>query len=123
MVQSLRFVRSVRRPVESGIEKRGSRHISQEVCPWNSFAEPTSEEAFLAREGLDGLRLIEWMTMTQEEFSARFRGSPIKRADAGSVSDQIRLKSWRIDGERIPHGRAAESAEKLLFSADSAALP
>jgi epoxyqueuosine reductase len=54
--------------------------ICQEVCPWNSFATPSSEEAFLAREGLDGPSLIEWMTMTQGEFSARFKGSPIKRA-------------------------------------------
>ncbi|HEX2209711.1 MAG TPA: tRNA epoxyqueuosine(34) reductase QueG [Longimicrobium sp.] len=54
--------------------------ICQEVCPWNSFATPAAEEAFLAREGLDGPSLIEWMTMTQEEFSARFKGSPIKRA-------------------------------------------
>lgn len=54
--------------------------ICQEVCPWNSFATPSSEKAFLAREGLDGPSLIEWMTMTQEEFSARFKGSPIKRA-------------------------------------------
>ncbi|WP_420128214.1 tRNA epoxyqueuosine(34) reductase QueG [Longimicrobium sp.] len=54
--------------------------ICQEVCPWNRFATPSSEEAFLAREGLDGPSLIEWMTMTQEEFSARFKGSPIKRA-------------------------------------------
>jgi epoxyqueuosine reductase len=54
--------------------------ICAEVCPWNSFATPSSEEAFLAREGLDGPSLIEWMTMTQEEFSARFKGSPIKRA-------------------------------------------
>jgi epoxyqueuosine reductase len=53
--------------------------ICQEVCPWNSFAQPTNEEAFLAREGLDGASLTEWMTMTQEEFSARFKGSPIKR--------------------------------------------
>jgi epoxyqueuosine reductase len=49
------------------------------VCPWNSFAEPASETAFLAREGLDGASLIEWMTMTQEEFSRRFKDSPIKR--------------------------------------------
>jgi epoxyqueuosine reductase len=35
---------------------------------------------FLAREGLDGPSLIEWMEMTQEELSARFKGSPIKRA-------------------------------------------
>ncbi|HYW11779.1 MAG TPA: tRNA epoxyqueuosine(34) reductase QueG [Longimicrobium sp.] len=54
--------------------------ICQEVCPWNRFASPSSEEAFLAREGLDGPSLIEWMTMTQEQFSARFKGSPIKRA-------------------------------------------
>jgi epoxyqueuosine reductase len=54
--------------------------ICQEVCPWNSFASGTGEEAFRAREGLDGPSLIEWMTMSQEEFSARFRGSPVKRA-------------------------------------------
>jgi hypothetical protein len=72
--------RSVRRPIARGIEKRESRHISQEVCPWNSFATPSAEEAFLACGGLDGPSLIEWMTMTQEEFSARFKGSPIKRA-------------------------------------------
>ena len=54
--------------------------ICQEVCPWNRFATETGEAAFLAREGLDGPSLIEWMTMTQEEFSARFKGSPIKRA-------------------------------------------
>ncbi|HWK88613.1 MAG TPA: tRNA epoxyqueuosine(34) reductase QueG [Longimicrobium sp.] len=54
--------------------------ICQEVCPWNSFATPSFEEALLAREGLDGPRLVEWMTMTQEEFSTRFKGSPIKRA-------------------------------------------
>ncbi len=51
-----------------------------EDCPRNRFATLSAEEAFLAREGLDGPRLIEWMTMTQEEFSTRFTGSPIKRA-------------------------------------------
>jgi epoxyqueuosine reductase len=54
--------------------------ICQEVCPWNSFATPADEPALLAREGLDGPRLIEWMGMTQEDFSRRFKGSPIKRA-------------------------------------------
>jgi epoxyqueuosine reductase len=51
------------------------------VCPWNaSFAEPSSEEAYLAREGLDNPALIEWMWMTDEAFRERFRKSPIKRA-------------------------------------------
>ncbi len=47
-----------------GMAKRGGGQSSQEVCPWNSFAEPTPEEAFLAREGLDGPSLIEWMGMS-----------------------------------------------------------
>ncbi len=53
--------------------------ICQEVCPWNSFAEPTGEVAFLPRAGVDGASLVELMGMTQEEFSRRFKGSPVKR--------------------------------------------
>jgi epoxyqueuosine reductase len=53
--------------------------ICNEVCPWNRFTAPTDEPAFLAREGLDGPSLVEWMGMTQEEFSRRFKNSPIKR--------------------------------------------
>jgi epoxyqueuosine reductase len=54
--------------------------ICQEVCPWNRFSAATGEQAFLPREGMDGPSLVEWMTMSQEEFSRRFKGSPIKRA-------------------------------------------
>jgi epoxyqueuosine reductase len=57
-------------------------HHRQEVAlsPVGRVRLRARAEAFLAREGLDGPLLIEWMTMTQEEFSARFKGSPIKRA-------------------------------------------
>jgi epoxyqueuosine reductase len=48
--------------------------VSQEICPWNSFASDTPEPAFL-RLGVDGTSLIELMGMTQEEFSRRFKGS------------------------------------------------
>jgi epoxyqueuosine reductase len=34
---------------------------------------------FIPREGMDGPSLIEWMGMTQEEFSRRFKGSAVKR--------------------------------------------
>jgi epoxyqueuosine reductase len=53
--------------------------ICQEVCPWNSFAEPAADPAFVPREGMDGPSLIEWMGMSQEEFSRRFKGSAVKR--------------------------------------------
>jgi epoxyqueuosine reductase len=40
----------------------------------------TSEEAFWPRQGVHGAKLVELMSLSQEEFSARFRRSPVKRA-------------------------------------------
>ena len=117
----LGFARTVRRPVESGIEKRESRDISQEVCPWNSFATPSSEEAFLAREGLDGPSLIEWMTMTQEEFSARFKGSPIKRAKRRGLlrNVAVALGNWGAP-EAVPALAVALNDEEPLVRGHAA---
>ena len=76
---------SVPAPVPSGISKRVYRHISQDVCPWNvSFASELTEPAFGARAGLDSrdARALarEFLSMSQAEFSARFKGSAMKRA-------------------------------------------
>lgn len=59
--------------------------ICQEVCPWNeSFAQELREPAFRPRAaiaGRDAGKLArEILAMTQEEFSAAFRKSPMKRA-------------------------------------------
>jgi epoxyqueuosine reductase len=56
--------------------------ICQEVCPHNApkFVQITDEEAFWPRQGVHGAGLIELMGMDQEEFSRRFRRSPVKRA-------------------------------------------
>ena len=54
--------------------------ICQEVCPWNSKAVSTTEPAFQPREGNLAPRLLSLVGMTQQEFSRRFKGSPIKRA-------------------------------------------
>jgi epoxyqueuosine reductase len=91
------------------------------VCPWNSFAEPTSEEAFLAREGLDGPRLIEWMTMTQEEFSARFKGSPIKRAKRRGLlrNVAVALGNWGSP-EAVPALAVALNDEEPLVRGHAA---
>jgi epoxyqueuosine reductase len=115
------FPRTVLLPVESGIEKRGSRHICQEVCPWNSFATPSTEEAFLAREGLDGPSLIEWMTMTQDEFSARFKGSPIKRAKRRGLlrNVAVALGNWGAP-EAVPALAVALNDEEPLVRGHAA---
>jgi epoxyqueuosine reductase len=55
--------------------------ICQEVCPYSrKFSTPSSEAAFSPRAGVDGAPLVELMSLSQEEFSARFKGSPVKRA-------------------------------------------
>lgn len=60
--------------------------ICQEVCPWNvKFArELPGDSPFLARDvlaGKDARALArDLVAMSQEEFSAAFRGSPMKRA-------------------------------------------
>jgi epoxyqueuosine reductase len=54
--------------------------ICQEVCPYNAKASPTSEESFSPREGLYTPELISLLSISEEEFRRRFRGSPILRA-------------------------------------------
>ncbi len=53
--------------------------ICQDVCPWNSIQQATTEEAFQPRADNLAPRLDELGNLTQEEFTERFRRSPIKR--------------------------------------------
>jgi len=53
--------------------------VCQDVCPWNRFQQPTSDRRFHPRpENVDPL-LHETAHLTQEEFSNRFKHSPVKR--------------------------------------------
>jgi epoxyqueuosine reductase len=54
--------------------------ICQEVCPYNVKAVPTDEAAFSPREGLYAPELVPLLSLSEEEFKKRFRGSPITRA-------------------------------------------
>jgi len=51
----------------------------QVVCPWNSFAQASSEQDFAARNGLDDASLVALFAWTEAEFDERMRGSPIRR--------------------------------------------
>ncbi len=53
--------------------------ICQDVCPWNRFQKETEEPAFQPREENIAPKLTELAEMSREEFSRRFRRSPIKR--------------------------------------------
>lgn len=52
----------------------------QLVCPWNKFAQPTREEDFAPRHGLDGAALVELFGWSEEAFLAKTEGMPIRRA-------------------------------------------
>ena len=48
-------------------------------CPWNSFAQPSTEPDFAVRNGLDSAALIELFGWNEAEFGARMAGSAIRR--------------------------------------------
>lgn len=64
--------------------------ICQDVCPWNrKFAAETQEPRFFPRSWNIAPELDTWREMTQEEFAARFRHSPIKRTKAEGLKRNI----------------------------------
>lgn len=51
----------------------------QAVCPWNRFAQPTTEEDFAPRNGLEAPQLRALFAWEETEFLERTAGSPIRR--------------------------------------------
>jgi len=51
----------------------------QLVCPWNKFAQRAVLPDFDVRNGLDNATMVDLFAWSQEEFSRRLEGSPIRR--------------------------------------------
>lgn len=49
------------------------------ACPWNRFAQVAQDVAFQARPFVHSMSLRDLLALDQTEFSALFKGSPIKR--------------------------------------------
>lgn len=64
--------------------------ICQDVCPWNRFAQPHNEPAFLPNEKLLNFSKKEWAELTQETFSEVFKKSAVKRAKYTGLVRNIR---------------------------------
>ncbi|MBT8400231.1 MAG: tRNA epoxyqueuosine(34) reductase QueG [Rhodothermia bacterium] len=65
--------------------------ICQDVCPWNKFAKPTRDPAFLPRAGVVDTSLQEWIEIDLDEYRKRFRNNPVKRARYDGLKRNIRL--------------------------------
>ncbi|MGB9070984.1 MAG: tRNA epoxyqueuosine(34) reductase QueG [Candidatus Acidiferrales bacterium] len=101
--------------------------ICQDVCPWNRKAPITSLPAFQPRE-IDeaGKSLaapeLEWLgSLSQQEFSAIFRGSAVKRAKwRGLVRNAcVALGNSGVATGAEPHARALRLLERLASSNDA----
>ncbi len=53
--------------------------ICQDVCPWNRFQKETEHKEFIAREKNIDPSLDDLVEISQEEFSSRYKNSPMKR--------------------------------------------
>ena len=95
--------------------------ICQEVCPWNSKAVPTTETAFQPRDGNLAPKLLSLVGMTQQEFSRRFKGSPIKRAKRRGFLRNVlvAIGNWRMPGA-IPALKTALADDEPLVRGHAA---
>jgi epoxyqueuosine reductase len=110
--------------------------ICQDVCPWNEkFATALADDSpFRARAALGGkdARTLarELLAMSQEQFSAAFKGSPMKRAklrglkrnaaialgNVGRAEDATVLRQAMEDHEPLVREHAAWALERLCPS-------
>jgi len=90
--------------------------LCQEVCPWNRNAPRTQEPAFQPRSGFQHPELLEWMGMDQEEFSRRFRNSPIKRTKRRGLLRNIAvaLGNWGSPQALPALGQVLQDGEPLV---------
>ncbi|MDX1914412.1 MAG: tRNA epoxyqueuosine(34) reductase QueG [Methylophilus sp.] len=51
----------------------------QLVCPWNKFAQTTTQPDFYIRHGLDNISLVECLRWSESEFNQKMAGSAIYR--------------------------------------------
>lgn len=73
--------------------------ICQDVCPWNRFEKPTEEARFEPRETQTSVDLQKILAFSQEEYAARFRKSPLKRAKLAGLQRNARALSGNFGEE------------------------
>ena len=115
--------------------------VCQDVCPWNvRFAQELKEASFRPRDAIAGkdARTLarELLAMTQEEFSARFTRSPMKRAKLrglkrnaavvlGSVGSEADVSALAValgDAEPLVRSHSAWALARIGSAAATVAL-
>lgn len=98
-----------------------------DACPWNRFAQTSRETAFRARPGTAGMKLRDYLTLTDDDFRVLFRGSPIKRVkrrgllrnvcvalgNVGTAEDLPTLERSALDPEPLIAEHARWAIEQI----------
>lgn len=98
-----------------------------EACPWNRFARASQETAFQMKPEIEAMRLRDYLALDDEEFSALFRDSPIKRTkrrgllrnvcvalgNVGSPEDLPALEKAANDSEPLIREHAAWAIDQI----------
>jgi epoxyqueuosine reductase len=87
-----------------------------DVCPWNRFAVLSREAAFAARPGTSAMQLRDYLSLTEVQFRALFRGSPIKRIKRRGFLRNVCVALGNVGtvDDIPPLERATEDAEPLI---------
>lgn len=81
--------------------------ICQDVCPWNRKAATSDDEPWQPRPGLDGPRLLDLWTRSDNELRTLLKGSPMKRAGVRRLRRNLAVS---IGNSGDPSAAAALSA-------------
>ena len=100
-----------------------------DACPWNRFAQESREAAFSARRSTTEMSLREYLELSDAEFRAFFRNSPIKRikrrgflrnvcvalGNAGDISDIPALERAARDPEPLIAEHARWAIDRIRY--------
>lgn len=65
--------------------------VCQEVCPWNRFAEPTTEIRFTPIPAVLNFSVNDWEALQEENFKIIFKNSPIKRTRWNGIKRNLKF--------------------------------
>jgi epoxyqueuosine reductase len=85
--------------------------VCQDVCPWNSKAPPSTDPAWRARDGLTGARIVDLARLSDAEWSARLRGSAMRRAGLRRLRRSLALACASLPPAEGAEGLAAIEAQ------------
>lgn len=63
----------------------------QDVCPWNRFSSPHTEENFNPIPEILNLSNSEWTALTEESFKKIFKQSPLKRSKFSGIQRNLKF--------------------------------